>query len=225
MVTVLIRTAIIYVLFTIAIRLMGKRQVGEMQLSELITTFMLSELAINPIQDISIPIAYSVIPLVFLFAMEVISSFLVMKSPFLKKIFMGTPSVIIKNGVLNQRELARLRISLSELLSELRLKDVSSIEDVDYAILEQNGKLSVFLKADKRTVTIEDLQKSKKPSSGIAHALIIDGDINRSGLEMSGKSEKWLLDYLKKNNLEAKDVFLISVDNTNNINIIKKEEK
>lgn len=213
MATVLIRTAIIYVLFTFAIRLMGKRQVGEMQLSELITTFMLSELAINPIQDISIPIAYSIIPLIFLFTMEVITSFLVTKLPFFKKAFMGTPSIIIRAGVLDQKELARLRISISELLSELRLKDVSKIEDVDYAILEQNGKLSVFLK------------DNKKASTGIAHALIQDGSINHSDLNESGKSIYWLEESLKQRKLRVEDVFLMTLDDTNNINIIKKEEK
>lgn len=224
MATVLIRTSIIYILFTFAIRLMGKRQVGEMQISELITTFMLSELAINPIQDISIPISYSLIPLVFLLVMEVITSFLVTKSPFLRKLFMGAPSIIIKNGILNQKELSRLRISISELLSELRLKDVSSIDDVDYAILEQNGKLSVFLKSDKRTLTLEDM-KNKKASCGIAHAIIQDGDINKSGLDETGKSEEWLTKYLSKRSLDIKNVFLMTVDDNGKINIIEKEEK
>ena len=165
MATVLIRTAIIYVLFTIAIRLMGKRQVGELQISELITTFMLSELAINPIQDISIPIAYALVPLVFLFSMEVITSFLVTKLPKFRRAFMGAPSIIIRSGELDQKELGRLRISISELLSELRLKNVSKIEDVDYAILEQNGQLSVFLKGNMQS------------SIGIAHAIIQVGKI------------------------------------------------
>ncbi len=213
MATVLIRTAIIYILFTFAIRLMGKRQVGEMQLSELITTFMLSELAINPIQDISIPIAYSIIPLIFLFSMEVITSFLVTKLPAFRRAFMGAPSIIIRGGVLDQKELERLRISISELLSELRLKDVAKIEDVDYAILEQNGQLSVFLK------------DNKKASNGIAHALIQDGSINYSALDEIGQDPTWLEDNLKSNGLGIKEVFLMTVDESNNINIIKKEEK
>ena len=225
--TVLIRTAIIYVLFTCAIRFMGKRQVGEMQLSELITTFMLSELAINPIQDISIPISYSIIPLIFLFSMEVITSFISTKSSVFKRIFNGSPSIIIKNGILNQRELARLRISISELLSELRLKDVCSISDVDYAILEQNGKLSVFLKESKKTLTVEDIREGgkRKSASGIDHSVIIDAEINYSELDASGKSEKWLLRELKSRSLDIKRVFLFTVDDANNINIIIKEEK
>ncbi len=212
MATVLIRTAIIYVLFTFAIRLMGKRQVGEMQLSELITTFMLSELAINPIQDISIPIAYSIIPLVFLFAMEVITSFLVTKLPRFRRAFMGAPSIIIRNGVLNQEELSRLRISVSELLSELRLKDIGSIDEVDYAILELNGKLSVFPKDNTKV-------------SKVSHALITDGAINSSELALVKKDEKWLISELNKRKIEQEKVFLMAIDDNNKINIIIKEEK
>lgn len=213
MATVLIRTAIIYVLFTIAIRLMGKRQVGELQISELITTFMLSELAINPIQDISIPIAYALVPLVFLFSMEVITSFLVTKLPKFRRAFMGAPSIIIRSGELDQKELGRLRISISELLSELRLKNVSKIEDVDYAILEQNGQLSVFLKGNMQS------------SIGIAHAIIQDGKINYSALKEAGKSPDWVSERLQERNLKLKEAFLMTCDEGGNINIIKKEEK
>lgn len=213
MATVLIRTAIIYILFTIAIRLMGKRQVGELQISELITTFMLSELAINPIQDISIPIAYALIPLVFLFAMEVITSFLVTKLPKFRRAFMGAPSIIIRAGVLDQKELGRLRISISELLSELRLKNVSKIEDVDYAILEQNGQLSVFLKGNLQA------------STGIAHAIIQDGDINYSALDEAQKSPDWIDTELKKRGLSLCEIFLMTYDEKGVINIIKKEDK
>ena len=213
MATVLIRTAIIYILFTIAIRLMGKRQVGELQISELITTFMLSELAINPIQDISIPIAYALIPLVFLFAMEVITSFLVTKLPKFRRAFMGAPSIIIRAGVLDQKELGRLRISISELLSELRLKNVSKIEDVDYAILEQNGQLSVFLKGNLQA------------SNGIAHAIIQDGDINYSALDEAQKSPDWIDTELGKRGLALCEIFLMTYDEKGVINIIKKEDK
>ncbi len=213
MATVLIRTAIIYILFTIAIRLMGKRQVGELQISELITTFMLSELAINPIQDISIPIAYALIPLVFLFAMEVITSFLVTKLPKFRRAFMGAPSIIIRAGVLDQKELSRLRISISELLSELRLKNVSKIEDVDYAILEQNGQLSVFLKGNSQA------------SNGIAHAIIQDGCINYSALDEAQKSPDWIDTELGKRGLSLCEIFLMTYDEKGVINIIKKEDK
>lgn len=197
-----------------AIRLMGKRQVGELQLSELVTTLMLSELAINPIQDTSIPIAYSLIPLVFLLSLEVIMSFVMSKLPHVKRVLNGAPSVIIQGGRLNQRELSRLRISISEFLGELRLKDVGDISIVDYAILEENGQLSVFLK--------DGFDESK--STKIAHSVVLDGIINKSNLEYAKKDESWVYKYLKSKRIELKNVFLLTCDDENNVNIILKEE-
>ncbi len=207
MVTVFIRTLIIYFLLIIAIRLLGKRQVGELELSELVITFMLSELATVPILDFSVPISHALIPIVVLVSSEIIFSFLVTKSSFVKKLLNGNPSYIIKHGKINQKELARLRMGLPELLGELRLKDVGDVGDVEYAILEENGKLSVF-------------EKDKSP---LAHALIIDGEVVRSNLDLVSKDEKWLLSYLKKHKLELKNVFLMTICDNNNINIIMKE--
>ena len=224
MATVLIRTLIVYILFVLAIRMTGKRQVGELQISELVITFMISELATAPIQDISIPIFYSIIPIIFLLCFEVIVSFVLTKSSKLKKIFTDSPSFLIKNGVLNQKELGRLRIGLDELLSQLRQKDVSNISDVDYAILEQNGKLSVFLKKDEQNVCVKDLGINVK-SNGIGHAVVIDGCINKSNLLLASKNERWLKRELGKRGLDTGDVFLMMVDDSSNIDIIIKEKK
>jgi len=224
MATVLIRTFLVYLLFVGAIRLTGKRQVGELQISELVVTFMVSELATIPIQDISIPISYSVIPIAFLLCFEVIISFLITKSPFLKKIFAGNPSFLIKNGVLNQKELARLRIGMNELLGELRLKDVADISEVDYAILEQNGKLSVFLKKDKQEITLSDLSITAS-RTGIGHAVIIDGNIDYTNLKHAQKNEAWLKKELAKQKVNIDEVFLMTVDDLSQINIIKRNKK
>ena len=210
MATVLFRTVIIYFVFVFSIRLLGKRQVGELELSELVVTFMLSELATVPIQDSSIPLSYVFIPLVILISFEIISSFLVTKSKTVKKVVIGNPSYLICKGTLNQEELAKLRMSVSELLGELRLKNVGDISNVDYAILEENGKLSVFQKTD---------------SSSVAHALIVDGNINESNLKIAEKSEKWITKCLKKRNLKQENVFLLTCDDNDTINIIIKEEK
>lgn len=215
MATVLIRTLIIYFVFILSIRLLGKRQVGELELSELVITFMLSELATVPIQDPSIPLSYVLIPVVILLSCEVIFSFLVTKSNFLKNIIIGNPSYIIKKGKLDQKELSKLRMGVGELLGELRLKNVSDISNVDYAILEEDGKLSVF----------EKEECVGKASGGIAHALIIDGSINISNLDIAGKDKKWVYRYLKKHNLELENVFLLTCDDDGSTNIIIKEEK
>lgn len=207
MVTVFIRTIIIYFALIVSIRLLGKRQVGELELSELVITFMLSELATVPILDASVPILHTVVPIVVLITSEIISSFLVTKSPFIKKLLNGNPSYIIKKGKVNQKELQKLRMGLPELLGELRLKDIGNIDDVDYAILEENGKLSVF----------------EKDKSRLAHALVVDGKMVRSNLDLSCKDEKWLLAYLKKHKVELTDVFLMTICDDNSINIIMKE--
>ena len=139
-----------------------------------------------------------------------------------KKLFEGNPTFLIKDGKLNQRELAKLRMGINELLGELRLKDVSNISDVDYAILEQNGKLSVFLKPEKQAVSLEDL-KISKTSSKIGYAIIVDGEIDTSNLRNAHKSEIWLEKYLSKNKIKKQDVFLMTIDGNERINIIKKE--
>lgn len=216
MATVLIRTLLIYILFICVIRLTGKRQVGELQVSELVITFMVSELATIPIQDISIPFSYSVLPIVFLLASEVILSFITTKSVKAKKLFAGNPSVLIRQGKLNQRELADLRIGVNELLGELRLKDASDISQVDYAIIEQNGKLSVFLK---------DGESTSPTVSGIGHAVVIDGVINESNLRYSQKNKIWLEKYLSAHKIELSDIFLMTVDDKSKVSIIKKEIK
>ncbi len=224
MVTVLIRAIIIYLTLLIALRLTGKRQVGELEISELVTTFMISELATTPIQNLSIPLIYSLMPIILLLCTEIILSFLATKSSTLKRLFFGNPSIIVRNGVVNQKELARLRIGINELLGELRLKDVSDISYVDYAILEQNGKLSVFLKSDRQEVCLKDLNK-KGDREGICHAVIVDGQVNESNLECAGKNSSWLKKYLCSNNINMKEIFLMTINDTGKIAIIYKEEK
>ena len=224
MVTVLIRATIIYLILLFALRLTGKRQVGELQISELITTFMISELATTPIQNLSTPLVYSIIPIIILLCAEIILSFLATKSNKLKKMFFGNPSIIIKNGVIDQKELGRLRIGINELLGELRLKDVGDLSDVNYAILEQNGQLSVFLKKDKQTLTLKDAG-IKSQDEGICHAVIVDGEINESNLKLSGKNEAWLTSTLRARNINMKEIFLLTVNDTDQTTIIYKDKK
>ena len=169
---------------------------------------MLSELATVPIFDHSIPLIYVLIPLVILIASEIISSFLITKFPLVKKLLIGNPSYVIKRGKLDVRELSRLRMGLPELLGELRLKDVGDISEVEYAVLEDNGKLSVLKKGDI-----------------LSHAIIIDGVINESALLVANKSKKWLTNHIEAQGIPLKKIFLLTVDDNNNINIIIKEEK
>ena len=224
MATILIRTILIYFIFLFSMRILGKRQIGELELSEFVTTLMLSELAVNSIQDISIPISYSLIPMLILLSFEVMLSFTTSRSKAARKLFFGTPTILIKEGKIDQAQMAKMRISINELLGELRLKDCFDIRDVDYAIIEQNGKLSLFLKSQKQQLCKEDI------SSGITNtpphfSIITDGEINYNGLSILGKNEKWLLEFLEEHSIDTKEVYLLTMNKLNNINIIYKEGK
>lgn len=209
MVTVLIRTFIIYVILLVSMKLMGKRQVGELQLSELVTTFMLSELAVIPIGDKNIPLSYAVFPILLLLSFEVIFSFCLTKANKLKKLIYGKPSFLVRKGKLDQDELARLRISVDEFLSELRQKDISDLSVVDYAILEDNGKLSVI----------------QKGGNGFSHPLIVDGELIEEEMKQFGTSEKHIKKILATENLTPSDVFLYTADDKGNTLLIKKGGK
>ncbi len=226
--TVIIRTFIIYVILELSMKLMGKRQIGEFQLSELVTTLLLSELAALPISDPDIPLMYMAMPVALIISLEVITSYLSVKNGVLRRFFSGKPSVLISRGVINQRELRRLRISCSELLSQLRQKGYGDISEINYAIVEDDGQLSVFPKADSRPPNIGEYTDvtggSTPPDSGIAHALIIDGDLIEDNLRCSGKSRAFVDHQLRMAKCGIKDVLLLLCDDTDKVTLIKKEK-
>ena len=223
MITLFIRTILIYFILLFSIRLMGKRQIGELQITEFIVTFMLSELATMPIVDKRAPVTYAVVPILLLLSLEVIFSFIISKLPSLKKILFGSPGVLICRGVIMQKELAKNRIDINELLAELRLKDIADPADVEYAILEDNGKLSVIKKASLSPTTPADLSvKVKEP--GVAHPLVICGTVSEAGLKLANKTESWLRSELAGAHANIKEVFLFTVDDAGVTNIIMKDK-
>lgn len=222
MFAVLTRTLIVYIVLLISMRITGKRQIGELQLSELITALLLSEIAAMPISDLSIPVLYSLLPTVLIICLEIAIPCLANSFPFFSKIIEGKPNMIICRGVLIPQELERARMGIDELICELRLKNITDINDVEYAILEQNGKLSVIPKESCRNVTLDDLG-IKSRSRGYAHPIVLGGCICKYNLKFIGKDEKWLRK--KLNGKAPKDILLMTVDDTDNINIICKENK
>ena len=223
MTTILIRTVIIYIVLLITMRIMGKRQLGELEISELVTTLLISEIASLPIADHSIPVVHALIPLVTILPLEVILSVVLLKFPRLKNLASTRPSVLIRHGKLDQTEMRRVRISLDELISEARQSGVCSLEDIDYAILEQNGKLSIIIKRAASAPTLDDLQINA-PEVGIIHALIEDGYINDYNLQLLGHDRAWLQDYLDGQGKRAKEIFLLAVNDTNEFYCIDKEK-
>lgn len=222
MASICIRTLAIYFLLSFSMRLMGKRQIGELEVSELVTTLLLSELAAMPIDDPDIPLLFALIPIFLIVSLELITSDLKNRIGFLKRIFESRPSILIRKGALDQNELRRMRMSVEELLSSLRQQGVADIDDVDYAILEPTGKLSVFLHAQKQQPTAEDLGLLPE-EKGVAHAIVTDGKLDHAALAACGKDEVWLWQTAKRYQCTPKDIFLLSLDDSAKLTLIKKQ--
>lgn len=201
-----IRTVIIYAVLILSMRLSGKRQVGELQLSELITAFLISEVASTPLSDLQIPIVYAVIPILILICLEITVSFITTKSSVAKKIFEPSPTVLISDGTLRIGELEKQRLTADELISALRLKDISDIADVRFCFLEHNGQLSAFKNDDPLTLPI-----------------VVDGNIHRNHLSLLGLDENWLKKELKAQRTDLQTVFLALSDGQS-LNIYAKKE-
>lgn len=209
MVSIFVRTLIIYVLLSVTLKIMGKRQIGELDVNELVSTLLISEIAAIPIDDPDIPLMNAIIPIMFILSLEIILSHAKTKSNFIKKHVEGHPSFIIYNGKLNQNVLKENRISINEFLSEMRNQGIGNIKDIDYALLEQSGKISII--------------SSKK--SPLAHTIIIDGQINKNELSALEITPLEIDALLSEQNLSVENVFLLTVDDKKKHNIIIKEEK
>ena len=224
MLTILLRTVLVYVLLVATMRLMGKRQLGELEVTELVTALLVSEIATLPIVDKNIPLVFAVIPLITIFTLEITLSVILIKFPKMKSIASARPSVLIRRGVLDQKEMGRARISLDELISEVRQAGVATLEDVDYAILEQNGKISILLRKDAQPPSAKDLQL-RLPDNGIVHILIEDGCADRHNLKLMNLDDAWLAQTLSQKGVRTEEVFFLGRDDSGNLYWIEKEKK
>ena len=226
MATIFIRSLIVYFLIAFALRVMGKRQLGEMQPSELAVTILISNIATLPMEDTSIPFLSGIIPIVSLAAFEVIMSYCTLKNKTFRKIIIGSPVVIIKNGKIDQEKLKELRINADDLLTQLRCKEVFDISEVEFAAIETTGELSVYKKYISREVTAGMLEIPDKPAENDPQiAIISDGAIIEDGLALCNKKREWLDGVLKKENESVKDVLLMTCNKSANYVIIKNELK
>ncbi|WP_054693066.1 DUF421 domain-containing protein [Syntrophomonas palmitatica] len=217
MLIIILRTFILFAFTVLFLRIMGKRQIGQLQPYELVVIIMISELAVIPMEDTRIPLINGIIPIFILFALEVALSFISLKSEKARGVICGKPSILIENSQIKEQELKRLRFNINDLLEELRLKDVSNISDVDYAILETNGQLSVILKSDKRPVKPKDLNIAP-PYEGLPITLVIDGQVIHENLKILNYNSEWLKHELGKLGVEEiNDVLLATVDALGNM--------
>ena len=208
MTSVLIRTVIIYLFLSFSIKIMGKRQIGELETGELISTLLISEVASLPIDNPDIPLSSAIFPILLIISIEIIISFIKNKSSALKRIVDGEPSFVIYKGRLRQDVLRENRLSINEMLSELRVLGVGDISEVEYALLEQNGKLSVL----------------KRAEDNYAHAIVIDKEVNERALKSLGYDRRWLDARLTERRVKLKEIFLMTVDDSGSIYIIKEEK-
>lgn len=218
-----IRAIIMYILITLAVRVMGKRQVGELKPSELVITILVSQIATIPIEDNGLPLLNSIVPLLAMISFEIITSVFSMKSLGFRNLMQGRPIFIIRDGKIDQKQMKRVRFTMDDLVDALRQKDIFCIEDVEYAIVETNGSLSVLPKPAKQTVTAEMLKLSS-PAGGMPMVVIIDGKrVSEyfSGLKMDLNG---LDGALEKAGVKEEEVLLATRDRQNQYMFIKKEE-
>lgn len=220
----LIRTVILYIFAIVSIRIMGKRQIGELQPSDLVVTLLISQIISIPIQDTDIPLVNTIIPICLLVGFEILTSVFNMKSIKFRSFMQGNPVVIINDGVLNQKLLKELRFTVDDLLESLRQKDVFDISQVQYAIVETNGQLSVLLKAEHDTVTRDDLNLRPEPQ-GYKCPVIIDGKIVTQDFNICNTNKKKIEKITRKENLQIQNILLMTVDATGNHTIIRKDNQ
>ena len=223
MITTIIRTFIIYCVVSICVRLMGKRQLGQLQPGELVVTILISEIAAMPIGDNSIPLLSSIIPLFLLVSFEIINSLIDRRFVRFRHLTEGKPITIIRNGELLQNELKELRFTINDVLAGLRQKDVFDIQDVEFAIVETNGTLSVLLKPNERPATPKTLGKSEK-DNGMPCPVIIDGKIIEGSFNDCGITKKEVLSKVNRETENIESILLMTVDKNKKFNIIFKKE-
>jgi uncharacterized membrane protein YcaP (DUF421 family) len=217
-----VRTVILYLVLIVVIRLMGKRQVGQLEPSEFVVTMLVANLASIPMQDGGIPLYSGIVPILTVLALELILSGLVLRSIPLRRLLCGKPVILIENGRILQNNLRRTRITLDELTSQLREKDVLEPGEVQYAILETNGNISVFPYPAQQPATAKDAGIIAKRRY-LPVTVVGDGYLYRENLALAGKDEAWLNKILKEKDADLASTWLLTVDGSDRVYFVKKE--
>lgn len=221
MLATLIRTIILYILVLLTMRLMGKREIGQLQPFELAIAIMIADLASVPMSDTGIPIFNGIIPIIGLLIMQMFISFINMRSIFLRSIISGKPTILIYRGKIDEKLLKKEKITLNELQERLRQNGTFSLGDVEYAILETSGQLTVIQKPEKRTVIPEDL-KITPEYEGLPYDLVLDGKVMSDNLKVLGKDYNWLKKQVEKFKMKPEDALIVTYDGKGQIFCQKK---
>ena len=218
-----IRTIVLYLLLIFGIRLMGKRQIGQMEAPEFVVTMLVANLASIPMQDGGIPLFSGIVPILTVLGLELVLSGVIMRSIFVRRLFCGKPVSLIREGKILQENLRRTRVTLDELMGHLRQKDVLQIETVQYAILETDGNLSVFRFPEYEPASAREA-KVRVEKQSLPFTIIEDGHFFEENLQKAGKNKKWLESVLKKHHSTVKDTWLLSVDGEDQVVWMAKED-
>ncbi|MGI6705734.1 MAG: DUF421 domain-containing protein [Clostridia bacterium] len=223
MLNITVRTLILYLIIVVVMRIMGKRQIGQLQPFELVVSIMIADLAVIPMENTGIPLINGIIPIITLLFAQITLSYISMKSEKARAIFCGMPTIVIHNGKIQEKELKKLRLNLNDLIEQLRAKDIANISDVEFAILETSGNLSVIPKSQKRAVTPEDLNLNP-PYEGIPLSLILDGHVNKTNLATAHLNINWLKDQINQYGFtDVSQVLFASLDAQGKLFIQGKE--
>ena len=226
MINIFIRVLILYILVLITMRLMGKRELGQMQPFELVIAMMIADLAAVPMGDTGIPITNGIIPILVLLLMQLIISIINLKSIRAREIVCGKPRLLIYRGKIDENALKKENFTINELQERLRGNNITNLSDVEYAILETSGQVTVIPKPNKKTVTPEDLNIEPK-YEGIPYDLVVDGKVMYKNLEKIGKNYVWLQKQTEKFGIKPEEALIVTIDGDNQFfcQPIDKEDK
>ena len=218
-----VRTVILYLVLIAVIRLMGKRQIGQMAPSEFVVTMLVANLAAIPLEEVDIPLHSGLVPILTVLGLEMILALLSLRSLLVRKLLCGKPVILIDNGRILQENLRRTRVTLDELTGHLREKDVLDIGTVQFAILETNGDLSVFPFPKERPATAKEA-RIQADKQALPITLISDGRLLPENLQIAGKSRAWLDRYLEEKQATVETTWLLTIDATNKTRFYRKEK-
>ncbi len=221
--TIFIRSILLYVVVVFSVRLMGKRQLGELQPSELVITILISNIATLPLENPSIPLLMGILPILVLVCFEVVISWGALRSKRLRRLISGSPKIVIRDGRIAQETMKDLRLTIDDLLMALRSNQIFTPEEVQFAIVETTGAISVYPKAAYRTVTQSDMDLHQ-PSENPPSVVVSDGVIITKALQTLGKDERWLNTQLSKQGLSPELTFLAIADKQTLCTVIAREQ-
>lgn len=224
MAVIFFRTCILYIAIVFSLRIMGKRQIGELQPAEFVVTILVSNIATLPIEDNDIPLLAGLLPILTLVVFEVFASAVSMKSVFARRMISGSPKVVIRDGVIDQTELKNLRFSIDDLMEQLRVSGIFDLSEVAFAIVETTGSVSVMPKYVNRPLTPKDLGLEGKASDDFVQSVIVsDGKVVDSALKSCNLTKTWLENVFKKENIAQEDIFVMTCSKSADYYIVKEQ--